>query len=363
MTDAPEILPAENSHPRAAPSSDPIGGVESVQLFERVFAGRKSTLLAISGGADSTALLVLVGEWAQTGRAPKIAVATVDHGLRAEAKEEAAAVKALAERFGLPFTLLDAKGEPRDTKIEETARVLRYGALLAHAKSIRADSIATAHTLDDQAETVLMRLSKGSGPMGLAAMRHAVRRESIELLRPLLSVPKARLVATLNARRIGWAEDAMNHDPRFARARLRAAREALESEGLTAERLGTLAFRMARVNAAIEAAIDDAQKAHVTRQGDQSVIAATSAKLPDEIKLRLLGRLIGKIGGVRVKLDKLERLADRIVTQQNGAATLADARIAWGQDGVIAISPAPPRKAKTDTKTKSGKGSAKGGKS
>lgn len=345
MNDASEPPPpVENSHPRAAVSSDPIGGVESVQLFERVFAGRKSTLLAISGGADSTALLVLVGEWVQTGRAPKIAVATVDHGLRPEAREEAAAVKALAKRFKLPFTLLDARSEPRDTKIEETARVARYGALLTHAKSIGADSIATAHTLDDQAETVLMRLSKGSGPMGLAAMRHAVKREGVELLRPLLSVPKARLVATLQARRINWAEDAMNRDPRFARARLRAARDVLESEGLTAERLGILAFRMARLNNAIESALDDAQKAHVKRQGDQSVIASTSSKLPDEIKLRLLGRLIGRIGGVRVKLDKLERLADRIVTQPSGVATLADARIAWGREGEISITPAPPRK-------------------
>ncbi|MFC3695071.1 tRNA lysidine(34) synthetase TilS [Chenggangzhangella methanolivorans] len=326
------------------PPADPIGGVESVKLFERAFAGRKSALLAVSGGADSTALLVLAGEWFQTGGAPKIAVATVDHGLREEARAEADAVEALAGRFGLPFARLDGRTAPRDTRIEETARVSRYGALLAHARSIGADAVATAHTLDDQAETVLMRLSAGSGPMGLAAMRHAVRRDGIELLRPFLVVPKARLVATLKARNLGWAEDPMNVDPRFARARLRSARGALEREGMTAERLGVLAFRMARVNAAIEAAIDQAAALHVARKNGVSVIGASAATLPDEIKLRLLGRVIAEIGGVRVKLERLERLADHIVTKSSGANTLAGARIAWDSEGAIKVSSAPPRR-------------------
>lgn len=330
--------------PGDAPAADPVGGVESVRLFRQALGERRSVLLAVSGGADSTALLVLAGEWAQTDGAPKIAVAIVDHALRPDSMKEAKAVKALAKRFRLPFKRLDGRFEPRDTRIEETARTVRYDALFAHARAIGAEAVATAHTLDDQAETVLMRLAAGSGPMGLAAMRLAASRDGVALVRPLLAVSKARLVATLRARGVSWAEDAMNADPRFARARLRRARAALEREGLTAERLGALAFRMARVNLAIEAAIDDAAAAHVARKRGRRIIAPSAAGLPDEIKLRLLGRVIGEMGGARVKLEALERLADRIVTEPSGVGTLAGTRVAWTAEGLVEVRLAPPRR-------------------
>ncbi|PZQ19121.1 MAG: tRNA lysidine(34) synthetase TilS [Ancylobacter novellus] len=334
--------PGEAAAPPPLP--DPIGGVECVELFQRAFAGRSSILLGVSGGADSSALLVLAGEWAQNPGAPKISVATVDHGLRREAREEAAAVAELAARYGLPFTLLEAGLEPRETRIEETARHHRYAALYRCARAIRADAIATAHTLDDQAETVLMRLAAGSGPAGLAAMRPAVVREGVVHVRPFLDMPKARLVATLQARNLGWAEDRMNADPRFARARLRAAREALEREGLTAERLGVFAFRMARVNAAVDAAVDVAFEAHARKHDRGVALAPELAGAPDEVKLRVLARVVSEVGGAKIALERLERLADRIVTRASGASTLAGAQIVWSEDGRIAVTPAPPRR-------------------
>ena len=322
---------------------EPLGGAEQAALFERWFAPRRHVLLAVSGGADSTALLVLAAEWADKRERPKLSVATVDHGLRPEAAEEIEAVARIAADFELPHARLAAPVE-RKTRIESTARSLRYDALVAHAREIGADALATAHTLNDQAETVLMRLAAGSGPVGLAAMRQAVERGGVLHVRPFLGVPKGRLVASLERRVMRWSDDAMNADPAFARARLRAGRAALEREGLTAERLATLAVRMARVNAALDAAVDAAAAAHVSEKGKGRIVAPAAAGLPDEVKLRLLGRVVHEVGGGRVQLERLERLADRIVTEPQGAATLAGARVAWRPDGRIVAQPAPPRR-------------------
>jgi tRNA(Ile)-lysidine synthase len=336
----------DESRPTEALRGDAIGGVESGRLFERAFPRQERIVLAVSGGADSTALLVLAAEWAQAKGAPSLFVATVDHGLRPEAAEEVEAVARLSESYGLSHVRLEAPLPGRSSRIEETARRLRYAALSAYAKEIGADALATAHTLDDQAETVLMRLAAGSGPSGLAAIRQEVVRDGVVTIRPFLGVPKLRLIETLRARKLGWAEDAMNADLSFARPRLRASREALAREGLTPERLAVFAFRMLRVNVALDQAVDAAFEAHVAAEGPALRIAPGAAGLSDEIKLRLLRNVIEKVGDSRARLDRLERLADRIVTKPSGVATLAEARIEWTVDGAIVVSPAPPRRAR-----------------
>jgi tRNA(Ile)-lysidine synthase len=322
-----------------APDAAPIQPDEAAALLARAFGGSGHVLLAVSGGADSTALLILAAEWRD---APRLTVATVDHGLRPEAASEAAEVADLARRLGFPHSILAAPVSS-GTRIEAAARDARYSALNAHARTIGADAIATAHTLDDQAETVLMRLAAGSGPTGLAAMREVTMRDGLRHLRPLLDIPKARLVATLAARGIGWSEDAMNSDPRFARARLRAAQGALAAEGLTARRLGRFAARMARAEAAIEHAVDQAAAAHVAIDARSRLVISAFAGLPDEVLLRLLARLIGQAGGGELRLERLERLLGRVLGESEGAATLAGAKIVWRKDAIV-VSAAPPRR-------------------
>ncbi|HVI27743.1 tRNA lysidine(34) synthetase TilS [Hansschlegelia sp.] len=325
-------------------SQRPIEAAEADALFSAAFGGVSHLVLAVSGGADSMALLCLAAEWARRAPAPALSVATVHHGLRPEAEQEVALVAARAGAFGLPHARLDAPLADGASRVEETARDLRYAALASHARAIGADAIATAHTLDDQAETVLLRLAAGSGPRGLAGMRSAIRREGLGHLRPLLGVAKSRLVASLRLRNVAWAEDAMNADPRFARARLRRSRAALEREGLTAERLATFAARMARAEAALESAADAAERAHLERSGASWRIAPAVAALPAEIRLRLLERALAAGEGGRVRLDRLERLAARIASEPTGVATLAGRRIVWAADGEIAGAPAPPRR-------------------
>ncbi len=154
----------------------------------------------------------------------------------------------------------------RSPVLQEAARIARYRLLADTALRAGYAHILTAHTLDDQAETILFRLARGSGLVGLAGMAHASPlpvggQGALFLVRPLLGLPKARLLATLAAARIGYSEDPSNHDPRFTRARLRGLMPELAREGLDARGLARLAARLRRADAAIEFAVEAARAA------------------------------------------------------------------------------------------------------
>ncbi len=320
---------------------------EAARLFQ-VLDGAKHVLVAISGGADSSALLVLLAEWAKP-RGMKISAATVDHGLRAESRAEAKKAAALAKRIGVAHRVLPWSGEKPKSGIEEAARAARYELLDAHAQKIGATHLVTAHTEDDQAETLLMRLAAGSGPAGLAGMRAISRRGALVHVRPLLGVAKARLVATLRERGIGWSEDGMNLDMRFARPRLRAARGVLAAEGLTDERLAVLAGRMARMNDALERVAAAAWPEAVRQEGAKTVLdGRVLLSLPEEIGLRLLVRAIG--GHSDQTPDRLRKneaayyaVREALREGKTAARTLAGAKISVGR-GQVTVSAAPPRR-------------------
>jgi tRNA(Ile)-lysidine synthase len=276
-------------------------------------------VLAVSGGPDSTALLFLTARWrAAFERGPKLLAVTVDHGLRPESAREARAVKRLARRLGIVHRTLRWTGGKPATGLQEAARNVRYRLLAAAAKTAKADHILTAHTLDDQAETVLIRMSRGSGLTGLSAMAQMSRLpvdgdETIMLVRPLLEIPKARLIATLVDAKLDFAQDPSNRDPRFTRARLRGVMPVLAREGLDARRFALLARRLRRADAAIETAVCAAAKElSRDRWSDRGPIvldAARFARLPAEVALRLLGRAIAQVGDEGpVELGKLETL-------------------------------------------------------
>lgn len=322
-------------------------------------AGCRRVLIAVSGGPDSTALLFLARRWrgARDG-GPQLLAATVDHGLRPEAAAEAAAVARRCAQWGVPHRILAWTGTKPQRGIQAAAREARHRLLRAAAADAGADALAFAHTLDDQAETVLFRLARGSGLTGLSAMRPAAERADVVLLRPLLGVPKARLVATLEAAGVTYARDPGNQDPRFTRPRLRALAPALAAEGLDARRLALLARRAGRADAALEAVAADA-KARLVRAApaDGAVLAvdrAGFAALPEEIAIRLLGHLITAVGSEGpVELGKLEALAARLAAalahggSSQGAArfsaTLAGALVS-ARGAQITVRRAPPRR-------------------
>jgi tRNA(Ile)-lysidine synthase len=338
--------------PRGA-RAEPIGDDELDGLFAP-FLDHPGILIAVSGGPDSTALAVLAARWRKArGAGPMLGLLTVDHGLRPGSGREAEAVGALAEAIGLAHDILAWRGAKPATGLQEAARSVRYQLLIAEAKAQGVGALALGHTLDDQAETVLFRLSRSSGLTGLAAMRPATRREGVALLRPLLAVPKARLIATLRAAGVPFVEDPSNGDTRYARARLRVLAPLLADEGLTPARLALFARRMARADEALERATDQAGAriglAPWQAGGPVRLDLAGFQNLPTEIGLRLLARAIGHCGREGpAELAKLESMTEQVYTRLKGEPspfrrTLAGALVAIRQ-GELCVSTAPDRR-------------------
>lgn len=312
-------------------------------------------VLAVSGGPDSTALMVLAARWRDALKTkPKLVAVTVDHGLRKESKREAAAVARLARKLKIAHRTLRWNGSKPSTGLQEAARMARYRLLGDAARRLGATHILTAHTLDDQAETVLIRMTRGSGITGLGAMMRlsalpSSGNSAVMLVRPLLDIPKLRLIATLRAAKIPYADDPSNRDPRFTRARLRGLIGALAHEGLDAQRLAQLARRLKRADVAVEKAVDRAMaELLVELPGAVAVEARRFAELPAEIALRLLGRAVAKAGDEGpVELGKLEALKSALDTAQNTGEgpfrrTLAGAVVTLKGHQLI-VERAPPR--------------------
>jgi len=366
----------------------------SAQDAKRLFADWKAApaiVLAVSGGPDSIALMWLAARWRRTlAHGPRLIAVTVDHGLRAEAAGEARDVKRLARTLDLTHRTMRWTGEKPKTGLPAAARTARYRLLAQAARAIGATHILTAHTRDDQAETVLMRLLRGSGIGGLAAMARETERDGVLLARPFLHVSKSQLVATLRKAKIGFADDPTNRDTNFTRPRLREIMPVLAAEGGDARNLARLASRLARANQAVEVLVDGAERylalrdREAPRAGfdanafdanafdasafDASTFEASTfeastfearafAAMPEEIRLRLLKRAIDRCGHEGpAELGKVEALLAAL--DQAGAKkgkeprqrlkqTLAGALVSL-TDGRIRVEPAPPRRGRAD---------------
>jgi len=337
----------------------PISAAEAQKLFQPI-AQTSVLVLAVSGGPDSTALLFLAARWraARKRKEPRLVAVTVDHGLRPQSGEEARSVGRLARRLGVAHRIVRWRGKKPRTGLQEAARAARYRLLADAARKAKADHILTAHTLDDQAETVLMRMSRGSGITGLCGMRDvaqlplsfSARQRRLLLVRPLIGVPKARLIATLRRAGIAYADDASNRDPRFARARLRDVMPALAREGLDAARIASLARRLQRAEGALERAVDDASAHLSERAWSDAEPVVLDAKgfflLPAEIALRLLARAITRLGDEgALRLGKLETLYEALASaraKERMRRTLAGALVTLG-GARLTVERAPPR--------------------
>lgn len=271
-----------------------------------------SCLVAVSGGPDSTALLMMAAEWAARRATTRIAAATVDHGLRPESAAEAKSVAELCERLRVPHRTLVWTGPKPKTRLQERAREARYRLLAAHARAIGAEAVVTAHHADDQAETVLFRLIRGSGVAGLKGIEPLSRRDGVAILRPLLGVPKSALVAFAKARGAAYVDDPSNAEPRFARTRLRALIAGLADEGLDLSGLARLARRAAEADEAL-ARMTAEVEARVGANGP--IDARVLFEAPIAIVQRILTGRMAAAGGRdpgRIGLEKIEALALRL---------------------------------------------------
>ncbi len=302
-------------------------------------------LIAVSGGPDSVALLGLLSEWAAASGRPALAAATVDHGMRVEAAAEARHVASLCQQFGVPHAMLEWAGPKPRTGLQAQARAARYRLLADEAERLGGAALVTAHTADDQAETILMRMAHGSGPAGLVGMKARSERDGLVLLRPLLHIAKARLVATAQARGLLFVTDPSNAEPRFERVRWRALLPALAGEGLDAARLSVLSRRLARMEAAL-----DAQASRLGRDVALPTAATDGAKLafaaladaPEEIGLRVLAATVRDVAAPGpMRLERLETCLDALLrASRDGRAitrTLSGCVLSLDRKGVLTI--------------------------
>jgi tRNA(Ile)-lysidine synthase len=268
--------------------------------------------VAVSGGSDSTALLLLLADWARANNVGLVA-ATVDHGLRPEAADEAVMVSDLCRKLEVDHTVLRWIGWDHKGNLQDQARRARRELLGDWAKAHGLGAVAMGHTMDDQAETVIMRLVRGSGVDGLAGMTPARVMDNIRWIRPLLGHKRADLRAWLHGRGVVWADDPSNQDAQFDRIR---ARKLMADMGLTMDGLARTAQRMQAARDVLEDQTQMAahELAIVTRAGDIELERAGFFALPDEIRHRLAAHCVKWLttSAYRPRFSSLQHWLDRL---------------------------------------------------
>lgn len=310
------------------------GGPIDEAAFRRIWDQIKAparVLLAVSGGSDSMALMRLAAPLHRSGRS-RIDIATVDHGLRAGAREEAAFVGRAAGELGLRHDILEWTGRKPKAGVQEAAREARYFLLAERALRLDAEAIVTAHTADDQAETVLMRAARGSGPRGLGAMSPdtlvaAGPSAPLRLLRPLLDVRRQRLIEYLERAGASFIDDPSNRDPSFERVRVRSVLGRLERESvLSVDALVMTAAEM-RAAAGRLTACENDRFAALEGAFDAFGGVALRTETVSEDDAPLIARLVAAVSGAKRRTTDSAALATLQSAQRQGRSTLGGALI------------------------------------
>lgn len=283
--------------------------------------------VAVSGGSDSVALLVLTVDWAKSSGFEVLA-ATVDHGLRAASATEAAGVAALCRSLGVHHETLKWGGYDGSGNLQAAARDARRDLLRQWSERLGLAAVLSGHTADDQAETFLMRLARGSGVDGLAGITND---DTACFVRPLLSVRRDALRDELRARGIEWVDDPSNDDTRFDRVKARQMMTHLEGLGLTTERLVQTSEHMARARGTLRRAAAEMAERYVTADGGDLVLDREALALGrSDSEARIVSAALRWIGGTdyRPRFAALTDFAEALLAGEtrtlNGVLALPD---------------------------------------
>ena len=336
--------------PRLKPSV-PAARPEFKADFQSIESSRH-VALAVSGGSDSMALLRLAAAWAEhrTER-PRLSVLTVDHGLRAGSDAEAVQVAKWASACGLEHHVLVWTGPKPTTGVQAKARQARYDLMAEWCKANGADVLLTAHSRDDQAETVLMRLQRTQSPASLAGIPAIGQWDGVPLIRPVLGSSRAELRTYLNGLDQPWIDDPSNLDRRFERVRVRQQLLELAPHGVTAERLVRLGQACSTADSLLQRCSDQWLLLWL-READAGVCYAPLAAmtgLPQALQQRILSRIVTHYGGGQLKPEpaELERLGGWLGGGGPKRCTLAGAVVGkrkmefWVTREASRIDPAP----------------------
>jgi tRNA(Ile)-lysidine synthase len=297
--------------------------------------------VAFSGGADSTAMVLLAARWVKR-RGGKVSAVTVDHGLRQASAAEAKLAQLRIKALGIDGTILRWKNSQPSSGIQNAARKARYELMSSWCRRKGILHLLLAHHQEDQAETMLHRLGRQTGADGLAGMARIRETADVRLLRPCLNVSRNRLQALVEAQGLEWVEDPSNQDPAYARVRLRNLLPALEVEQISPVALGGTALRLAEIRQSMEnqAALVLAKSAEMSSLGYARIGSAAIIDTEREIARRILERLLGTVGGnlYPARRHAADHLLDDIRRNSHfKARTLAGCRIIQEKDDILIV--------------------------
>lgn len=329
-------------------STGPVGAAEFAHALGALTPAPRLAV-AFSGGPDSLALLFLAARWARARKRVRLIALTVDHGLRPGSASEARLAARMAAALGVPHRILKWKGEKPKSGIQAAARAARYRLLAEACRKEGVGDLLVAHHLDDQAETFLLRLARGSGVDGLAAMAPSRWLEVVpplgtplRLLRPLLDFPRARLAATLEKAGLEAIHDPSNENERFDRVKARRLLGELGTLGLDAHRLADTAAHMARVRTALEADTRAFLAAHarMAAEGFIAIAPESFGLAADEIALRALAEILKAVSGSDYppRFEALRTLFDALKAEKLGhGRTLHGCKLSLDRGLVVAV--------------------------
>jgi tRNA(Ile)-lysidine synthase len=295
------------------------------------FSAPFSIAVAVSGGPDSMALCLLLADWVRDQGGRLIAL-TVDHGLRPESAEEAQQVSRWLAACGIAHHILTWDGDKPSTAIQTKAREARYDLMEKWCRRNHVATLAVGHQRHDQAETFLLRLMHGSGLDGLASMAANRRLGDVRLIRPLLSISKPRVLATLAERGQAFISDPSNDNLKYERVRVRRL---MDDIPLSEEAITSTVVKLGQARASMERLVDRAETVLVSRHlmGFAVVDYQGLLQLPFEIAVRVMSRLVRQIGGKRYppNTDAVLRLLIK------GTGTLAGCRVEQHREDVVML--------------------------
>ena len=347
-----------------SPLTPPLTACALLKKLHQLHAA-KHYAVAVSGGPDSMALLALVAQAAGRENAPRFSVLTVNHGLRPAGENETQMVVAAAQKLGLCGVALAASPPFPSSGIQNWARQTRYALMAAWCKKHKADGLLLAHHLDDQAETILMRINHKSGADGMAGMAEKqtlmTQNGALILLRPVLAYPRTALHAMLPAlETMGLAPiaDPTNENANFERVRWRQRLPALAQAGVAPKKLAALGaqFRSLRRQGDRLAAAWFQHYGKVSDFGYLSLCRKAFVQSDSDLQHRLLRRLVQLLAGRHYPpaTASIVGLCRHIMSCENGAHNLAGCLVRWrsrqlmlGREGAV-LANTPPMRAKTD---------------
>ena len=259
----------------------------------------KDFAVAISGGPDSLALVLLSDQYAKENRL-KLTAISVDHSLRSDSKNEIKWIERLMRKYKIKFISLKVKGQKPKSNVMSHARDNRYSLLTQYCKKSKITFLLTAHHLDDEIENFFMRLIRGSGIKGLSSsnLKYTHRKSGVKIIKPLLSYSKKTLIKYLAQKKQKYIFDPTNKDNRYDRSRIRLLTSKLISEGLDKSRLANVIDNLKKAESAIQSSLSEHVKTLVRIRNKSSIVITLKdfTKLPEEIQFRIAANILEYVG-------------------------------------------------------------------